>query len=135
MWFSPTFVAVKKFIAIGLIFVMSAQCFYQLGVITYFQLNKSYIAEVLCINKEKPITMCYGQCFLNKNLDLADDQPLDNGTVPISKQRIDFPVFLVIENSYSFRSEPTFEIAGSSYLVHISAKHCAAPFHPPAVLS
>jgi hypothetical protein len=114
---------------------MSAQCFYQLGVITYFQLNKTYIAEILCINKEKPITMCYGQCFLNKNLDLADDHASDDGPFPISKQRIDFPVFLVIENAYTFRSESTFEIAGSSYLAQLSSKHCASPFHPPAVLS
>jgi hypothetical protein len=133
--FSPTFAAVKKCIAIGLILIMSAQCFYKLGVITYFQLNRDYIAEVVCVNKEKPITMCYGQCFLDKSLDLADDHTTDDGTAPSGKQRIDFPVFLVIENAYTFASEANFEIAGSSYLAPLSTKHCAAPFHPPSVLS
>lgn len=114
---------------------MSAQCFYKLGVITYFQLNRDYIAEVLCINKEKPITMCYGQCFLDKNLDLADDNTSDEGAVPSGKQRIDFPVFLVIENSYALKSIVKFEIAGSVYLASFSSEHSSAPFHPPAVLS
>jgi hypothetical protein len=126
---------VKKFIAIGLIFTMSAQCFYKLGVITYFQVNRDYIAQVLCINKEKPITMCYGQCFLDKSLDLADDRNSDQGSVPGSTQRIDFPVFLVVENSYAFEKRLNFEIAGSAYLPGSSSEHSPVPFHPPAVVS
>jgi hypothetical protein len=126
---------VKKVIAIGLILIMSAQCLYKLGLMTYFQLNQDYIAEVFCINKEKPIPMCYGKCFLEKNLDLADGNTSSGETVPVGKQKIDFPVFLVVENSYTFKSEVTFGIADSSYLDRCSAKHCASPFHPPSVLS
>ena len=33
-----------------------------------FNLNKSYIASVLCENRDKPMTHCDGKCFLKKEL-------------------------------------------------------------------
>jgi hypothetical protein len=112
---------------------MSLQCFYQLGVITYFHLNREYIAEVLCINKEKPITLCHGQCFLDRNLDLADELPSDEGTVPTGKQSIDFPVFLISENSYQFSHVLRSLDLNTSYFPASSTEHSSFPFHPPAV--
>lgn len=111
---------------------MSAQCFYELGVITYFQLNRDYIAEVLCINKEKPMTMCNGQCFLDKNLDVADGASED-GTVPTNTQRLEFPVFLVVENSYAFTAASTAHVGVSPYLAGVSSEHSSIPQRPPAV--
>ncbi|MEL6558778.1 MAG: hypothetical protein AAFQ94_11380 [Bacteroidota bacterium] len=34
-----------------------------------FEIRKDYIAKVLCINKEKPITQCGGKCFLKRQLE------------------------------------------------------------------
>lgn len=31
-----------------------------------FQANRSYIASALCVNRDKPITVCGGQCYFNK---------------------------------------------------------------------
>ena len=129
-----TFAAVKRIIAIGLISIMSLQCFYELGVITYFHLNREYIAKVLCINKEKPITMCYGQCFLERNLDLVDDASPDKSTLPVVKQ-IDFPIFLISENLYSFTKLLKSEHSNTHYLAGSSSEHHPAPFHPPAITS
>jgi hypothetical protein len=114
---------------------MSLQCFFKLGVITYFHMNREYIAEVLCINKEEPITMCYGQCFLDKNLDLADDANSDDSTLPIGKLKIDFPVFIISESFYSFQKLLKSEQANSYYRAASSSAHHPAPFHPPAHLS
>jgi|GEM_PF-3542175 len=36
-----------------------------------FQLNRSFIAEMFCENKDLPMSQCNGQCFLNKQLDQA----------------------------------------------------------------
>lgn len=33
-----------------------------------FKLNQDYIAKVLCINRDKPITTCDGRCYLNRQL-------------------------------------------------------------------
>lgn len=98
-------------------------------------MNREYIAEVLCINKEKPITMCYGQCFLEKNLDLADDASNDEGPLPAGKEKIDFPVFIVSEYLYAFRKLLQFDRADSHYIAGSSSKHHLAPFHPPAQIS
>jgi len=38
-------------------------------------LNRDYIVENYCVNKDRPITMCYGSCFLEKGLSLADPAP------------------------------------------------------------
>jgi hypothetical protein len=125
---------VKKITSIALVLILSAQCFYQLGVITYFHLNNDYIAEVLCINKEKPITMCHGKCFLNKNLDVADDAGTDKGTLPAGK-KIDFPTFLVSEVDCSLNTLDQQDPGYSFYRSGISSEHSPGPFHPPAFLS
>ncbi|RRB04546.1 hypothetical protein [Larkinella rosea] len=42
--------------------------FSQWGTIAYFQLNKEYIARVLCENRNRPELHCNGQCYLAKRL-------------------------------------------------------------------
>ena len=71
--FVAIFGGVKRIAAIAFIFLISSQCIFKLGIVTYFQVNRDYIAEVLCVNKENPITMCHGKCFLDRNLSLVDD--------------------------------------------------------------
>lgn len=33
-----------------------------------FELRRDYISSVLCIERKKPLTVCYGRCYLNKRL-------------------------------------------------------------------
>ena len=113
---------------------MSLQCCYQLGVITYFHLNRDYIAEVLCINKEKPIAMCYGQCFLEKSLDLANNTNPDQDPVPVGKDKVYFPVFLVSDISHLSTNVSEFEVDHFPYVTGSSSNHISAPFHPPTLL-
>lgn len=132
--FSCRFATVKKVASIGLVLMMSLQCFYQLGVITYFQLNQEFIAEVLCINKEKPAMKCHGQCFLKAKLNMGDDTQSDKETLPPT-QRVELPVFLISENSYSFEVPTLLEGNNSRYLPATSSAHDRTPFHPPLVVS
>jgi len=39
-----------------------------------FEMNKSYIATVLCVNKDKPQLHCNGQCYLMKKLKQAQEK-------------------------------------------------------------
>ena len=125
----------NRIASIALILLMSLQCFYELGVITYFEINRDYIAKVLCINRDEPITMCHGQCFLDRNLDMADVTTTDEGTIPLSAQSVDFPIFLITENCYSFQPSTLFETRSAGYLSSTSSAHGQAPFHPPPSLS
>jgi hypothetical protein len=108
---------------------MSAQSFYQLGLFTYFELNRNYIAEVLCINKEDSMSVCHGQCFLKKNLNLADDT--EKAPVPKTKDKSEIPFFLIsdvvsLSQVLPQTSEVNFSIAPSSTIDFPSSI-----FHPP----
>ena len=39
-----------------------------------FEINSSYIAKELCVNKNKPELHCNGKCFLMKKLKLAEEK-------------------------------------------------------------
>lgn len=39
-----------------------------------FQLNRSFIAEMFCENKDLPMSECQGSCYLNKQLDQASQE-------------------------------------------------------------
>jgi len=44
------------------------------GTIAYYQVNKDYIARVLCENRDKPQLHCDGQCYLAKQLKAQQDR-------------------------------------------------------------
>lgn len=92
---------VKKNLSIFFLVILSLPAFYQVSFLTFYQLNKDFIAENYCINKERPITMCYGKCFLEKGLGLTDQTP--NPYSLVAQLRFEMQEFLV-EN---------FEIGGS----------------------
>lgn len=122
----------KKAFAIILVILMTVQCFYKLGVITYFNLNREYIAKVLCINKEEPITMCYGQCFLKRNLVLPDQPVSDQSRAPkTTTQNVDFPAFLLSEVQCAVNSTPESGEQNTFYKNTFSKAHTSIPFHPP----
>ena len=39
-----------------------------------FEIRRDYIAKVLCINKDKPISTCAGQCYLTKRVKEASEE-------------------------------------------------------------
>jgi hypothetical protein len=43
-----------------------------------FNLNHSFIATSLCVNRDKPMMHCNGKCFLQKQLDQQQDQQSNN---------------------------------------------------------
>lgn len=86
----------KRARTILFIFLLSAQCIFKLTIITYFEANREYIAEVLCINKEKKITVCYGQCFLDRNLDIAEEGADDQATTT-NKIQVETSILLLTD--------------------------------------
>ncbi|GAB3898800.1 hypothetical protein [Spirosoma agri] len=45
-----------------------------LGTIAYYQVNRDYIARVLCENRNRPELHCNGQCYLAKRLKAQQDK-------------------------------------------------------------
>ena len=56
----------------------------KIGIFIDFKINQDFIAEVLCINKEKPMTMCNGKCYLSEQLKKAEEQ--EEKQAPTSKK-------------------------------------------------
>jgi len=43
------------------------------GIGVYYHINKEYISNQLCINKNKPALHCNGRCYLSKQLKKAEE--------------------------------------------------------------
>ena len=128
--FRITFGSVKRLTAIAFIFLLSAQCIFKLTIITYFQANRDYIAEVLCVNKEKPMSMCNGQCFLDRKLSLADDESPKQAPTT-TKLSVEAPVFVATDFHVDLDRKPL-DIEKSSApqpLYDFSSQRTF--FHPP----
>ena len=73
-------------IAIGILIVF---CFAEirplLPYLDYF-VNYQYISEVLCINKEKPMSTCNGKCYLSKQLKEAQQTEKQDKKIPTVEQ-------------------------------------------------
>lgn len=58
----------RIFTAIFLTLCILVQTFSSSLIQVGFWLNQSYIAENLCVNKDKPMMHCNGKCYLTKQL-------------------------------------------------------------------
>ncbi len=55
-----------------------------------FELRRDYISEVLCINQDKPITVCGGQCYLGEQLQKVEVHQEKEAEVPGRSVEISF---------------------------------------------
>ncbi|WP_299754325.1 hypothetical protein [uncultured Pontibacter sp.] len=55
-------------IGLGFLVVYLMTTFRYLAPVVHYQLDYTYISEVLCINRDKPQLQCQGKCQLRKNL-------------------------------------------------------------------
>ncbi|MCW3114915.1 MAG: hypothetical protein JWR18_3311 [Segetibacter sp.] len=99
----------KQLCTISLLLIIFLQTFSRFAIEADYFLNKSYIARVLCINKEKPKMHCNGKCYLAKQLKEQDKQ---DRQVPVNKKsNIDLqwldlsePIKIAGYNQDSFRN-------------------------------
>jgi hypothetical protein len=68
---------IKNTIIAFLLAAVLFQTFATVGVIVQFQINRSYYAEVLCINKNRPELACHGKCVLMQRLKHEFEQSQD----------------------------------------------------------
>ncbi|EDM36804.1 hypothetical protein PBAL39_18059 [Pedobacter sp. BAL39] len=64
----------NKPVAIVILLSLLTVNFASLFVFAGFELNKQYIADRLCVNKNKPELHCNGKCYLMKKLRMAQDK-------------------------------------------------------------
>ncbi|MCS6822453.1 MAG: hypothetical protein NZ551_11380 [Microscillaceae bacterium] len=90
----------------------------KLWLVAYVELNREYIAEVLCINKNRPEMACQGQCHINQIYQETEEQEQPN---PFQLLQQDFFELF-------FQELPIFQ-STSSYFLHL-VKHQTLYFMP-----
>ncbi len=68
----------KKFLAIVIIAALLLPDLTNAGIWIDFILRQDYIAKVLCIQKEEPVNICQGKCFLSQQLLKAQQEQKEN---------------------------------------------------------
>jgi hypothetical protein len=106
------------------------QSFYTLGITAWFHLNRSYIAQKLCVNKARPELKCKGNCVLKKKLKEAESQQEEQAPQQL-KEWVSVTPFIIANNTYfiypAFQSPVQIPQMENDYhfLTHF------AIFHPP----
>jgi hypothetical protein len=120
---------IKRTIAFLLILTLISAHFSKLYVFAGFELNRNYIAEKLCINKDKPELNCHGKCFLMKKLAEAEKkQQADNRT----QQKNLFQEIATINNTrFKFNTRLITEI-NTPYISNYHLIREFPVFHPPS---
>ncbi|AKD58765.1 hypothetical protein SD10_24435 [Spirosoma radiotolerans] len=106
--------------------------FSQWGIIAHYQLNKAYIARVLCQNRDKPQLHCDGQCYLAKQLKARQDKQDKETTERVQSTPV---LHLFCQPHVPFLFRPTWV---SLVLANFFSYHLASPvacvtslFRPP----
>lgn len=63
----------KTVFSVLLAFTIISQTLVNVGLGVYYHLNKVYIAQQLCENKDNPKSNCKGHCYLSKQLKKAEE--------------------------------------------------------------
>jgi hypothetical protein len=121
----------RKAVSILLIVLLSAQSLYKLGLVTYFEINREYIATVLCINKKEPAKHCNGQCYLKKNLKKADSK--ENTPVNTIREKIELQACVV--EDFIFDLDVTIDSSekNTPYLNVKTIAYHRGQYRPPSV--
>lgn len=72
----------NRILAIILFISISFQSMVKLGIVAWYEVNKTYVATVLCENKDKPQLNCCGKCYVNKQMKKVDQNSGSEKQVP-----------------------------------------------------
>ena len=89
---------------------------------------KKYIAENLCINRNKPNCCCHGKCFLKKMLK-ENNAPTDQ-KMPFKSQQKPLECSLPAID-FSFKKSVDYKTLYTFYIETYSFNYAADLFHPP----
>jgi hypothetical protein len=94
-----------------------------------YQLNKNYIAAILCENRNKANCCCHGKCFLKKQMQKDEDS--GKNSVPVSKDKFDVSLFCETVSTNDFNSSIPDKLFSDHYLVKKYTALLSPVFHPP----
>lgn len=122
----------KKITSIFILVAVLLSCFSKLGIVVYYQWNKKYISEVLCVNKNNPEKHCEGKCHLKKQLQ-KDEERQKN--IPSGVKEVEEIVLFNPSTELHFNVFPTNQrVNFSFYQIGNYSSPLFSFFHPPKVV-
>lgn len=126
----------QRIFAIFLLAILIFNIFrYEIPYIQY-AIFKEYIAENLCVNKDKPASCCEGKCFREKQVKVVNEADQEDNTsdksLPVPSQNKEIKEFLFAK---IIIPEPTVITILSPVFTDIIffSRHTSTPFIPPRV--
>ena len=75
----------NRIIALLLFMAMQIPLMNQWSAVAYYRVNRDFIAKNLCVNRDKPMLNCNGQCYLSKQLKAAEDKEQKSNSERLNK--------------------------------------------------
>ena len=106
----------------------------QWGAVAYYRINRDYIAENLCVNRDKPMLNCNGQCYLAKKLKAAEEKEQKSNSERLEKMPEVVLSFQAIQSVFTARFTSV-ELVENHFSTQEFFPNAAAKgfFHPPQV--
>ncbi|MDD5149567.1 MAG: hypothetical protein PHC28_03685 [Flavobacterium sp.] len=120
----------KKIVLYFLLMSFVFQSTSNLWIISSFYINQDYIAKNLCVNRFDKIPVCYGKCFLAKQLKENNKQ---EQKIPNVKEK-EIQLYFYTQNTLQFDRKITADKANKAIITkdfNITNTFLYSIFHPP----
>ena len=126
----------QRILAILLLIILIFNIFrYEIPYIQY-AIFKEYIAENLCVNKDKPQSCCEGKCFRDKQVKVASEVEQEESTtgktIPTPSQNKEIKEFLFDKVVIPEPTAKTISLPVFTQIIFCS-KYISTPFIPPQI--
>ena len=95
-----------------------------------YMINKDYISEVLCVNRDEPEMHCNGECHLKSEIE--KEEKSEKSPINTVKDKNEIQLFSESNAVFSFSIEPLLIQPIPFYHSPFSVKHTVSIFHPPS---
>lgn len=119
---------------------MVSLCFHslmKLGIVAWYEINKDYVADVLCVNKDKPEMECNGKCYLKKQLTKIDKgTDAEKQNIPNISKKIEVIEYL-LTTTWAVSKQPVIEhvLTHHAHYTDPESRIYTYPvFHPPSAV-
>jgi hypothetical protein len=121
-----------KFISVTILLIcLISATFSQWLLIACFDINETYIAKELCVNKNNPSAHCNGHCYLNKELNKEEKSNNPLGTS--SKEKFEIQLFCIDASSIINVVSSSVTTAHSELQNFVAQEFLHNNFHPPSM--
>jgi hypothetical protein len=121
----------KKLFAFVLLMALTAQTFSRGITLLNFYMNRAYITRTQCVNRNRPMMHCNGQCVLAKKLKQQEKKEQQN-----SELKLQGKLEVASSRSFFLTHIEIISISHIKYLIRncsTTVDRSASVFHPPCL--